>query len=321
MRKRRVWVRDIFSILSLFLRKEPGKIRAFILRLNTTSREGGQALLEYILLMVVIISILVGSVYQLNDAFRKFTESYFGSYLQCLLEAGELPRLGYEGDGICDSDFEEFSLANGRPPRQSSGANGVGGLGGDGTSGRNATVPRSSSSTGSGAEPSGAGSTTEGSPSASESVGSSVPGQSGEGSRFGRSSRVRSSSAGGRNNNTANNRKPKVPFNPQANTFNDLGSGATSGLRPRVVPIAQSGQDSSEAGESTGTVAAGSLVGSKSGREQKVPVAEKKPQVEEDVAPNFTFGKFLRYFIIICILVALALFIGGQVRSITKSMD
>ena len=65
-----------------------------------------------ILLVVMIIGI--GALYQFNKAFAKFAENYFGEYLACLLETGELPNLGASTGVNCDSEFEEFNLANGR---------------------------------------------------------------------------------------------------------------------------------------------------------------------------------------------------------------
>lgn len=80
----------------------------------------GQALIEYLLVLIVTVSLLGGAIYQLNDSFKKFLESYFGDYLSCLIEAGELPKLGGESEGICEDQFEAFSLANGRPPIEKS---------------------------------------------------------------------------------------------------------------------------------------------------------------------------------------------------------
>ncbi len=79
--------------------------------------EQGQAVLEYILVLIVVVSIVLGVLYQFNDAFRNFLQSYFGDYLTCLLETGELPALGGEGypnQGICSAGFKNFNVASGR---------------------------------------------------------------------------------------------------------------------------------------------------------------------------------------------------------------
>jgi hypothetical protein len=73
---------------------------------------------EYILVLVVVVGIALGVLYQLNTAFKKYVQSYFGDYVACLLETGELPSFG-GGDGAsaqtCSANFEPFSLKNGRP--------------------------------------------------------------------------------------------------------------------------------------------------------------------------------------------------------------
>jgi len=94
--------------------------------------ESGQAVLEYILILVVVVGIILGVMYQLDTAFKKYVQSYFGDYIACLLETGEMPSLG-AGDGanqeICSASFEPFSLKNGRPF-----SGGGGGGKGDGSS-------------------------------------------------------------------------------------------------------------------------------------------------------------------------------------------
>lgn len=84
------------------------------------SNQSGQGLVEYILVLFVIIAMIFGAIYQLNSAFERWAHSYFGDYLSCLLETGELPTIsGGGGDpGLCNQLYEPFSLANGRPFRE-----------------------------------------------------------------------------------------------------------------------------------------------------------------------------------------------------------
>lgn len=87
----------------------------------------GQAVVEYMLVLVVTIGIIMGVMYQFNSAFKKYVQSYFGEYVACLLETGEMPSLGGEGGAnaeACSSSFEPFSLANGRPMSPGAGGNG-----------------------------------------------------------------------------------------------------------------------------------------------------------------------------------------------------
>jgi hypothetical protein len=82
-------------------------------------KQKGQALTEYILLFTVSILLTGGLLYQFNDAFKNFVNAYFGEYLTCLIESGELPNLGWDGNGIddsCTAEFQPFNLATGRNP-------------------------------------------------------------------------------------------------------------------------------------------------------------------------------------------------------------
>ncbi|MEQ1879327.1 MAG: hypothetical protein ABL958_22010 [Bdellovibrionia bacterium] len=79
----------------------------------------GQAVTEYVLVLVMAILIFFaagGFLRQFNASFATFVRNYYGEYLQCLLETGELPKLGYEGaESGCDDEFQPFTLAEGRP--------------------------------------------------------------------------------------------------------------------------------------------------------------------------------------------------------------
>ena len=86
--------------------------------------QSGQAMLEYILVLFVVVSIALGIIYQFNDSFRSKLNTYFGDYLACLIETGELPSLGSDSgvsQGECDAGFDNFDPRSGRPLIASSG--------------------------------------------------------------------------------------------------------------------------------------------------------------------------------------------------------
>ncbi len=94
------------------------------LGLSHLGSQSGQAIMEYILVLVVVVGIALGVMYQLNTALKKYVQSYFGDYVACLLETGELPSLGGDTGAnaeSCASLYEPFSLQNGRPLIASSG--------------------------------------------------------------------------------------------------------------------------------------------------------------------------------------------------------
>lgn len=86
--------------------------------------QSGQAVLEYILVLFVVVSIALGIIYQFNDSFKSKLNTYFGDYLACLIETGELPSLGSDSgvsQGECDAGFDSFDPRSGRPLIASSG--------------------------------------------------------------------------------------------------------------------------------------------------------------------------------------------------------
>lgn len=101
---------------------------AFFTKPFNQASQKGQAVTEYLLILVIVTGIALGVIYQFSDAMKKYVNSYFGDYLACLLETGELPTLGgttgptAEG---CNASFEPFSLAKGRPLIEKDGADGA----------------------------------------------------------------------------------------------------------------------------------------------------------------------------------------------------
>lgn len=101
------------------------------------TNNSGQAVVEYVLLAVVVVSLIIGmgKVFTvIDDGFNK----YMGGYISCLMEYGELPSLGVQDADLkkhtantgkkCDAQFGAFSFAEGRPPT-GGGSNGQGGSG------------------------------------------------------------------------------------------------------------------------------------------------------------------------------------------------
>lgn len=105
------------------------------------SNNGGQAVVEYILLSVIIVSLIIG----MGKVFTALDEGfnqYLGGYIACLMEYGELPSLGVQAEELkkhtnntgkkCDAQFAAFTFTDGRPSTNSGGSNG--GSGGSGSS-------------------------------------------------------------------------------------------------------------------------------------------------------------------------------------------
>lgn len=81
------------------------------IKLNPTwSSQSGQGIVEYILLLVVIIALASALLYQFVPVLKNVVDYNIGSYLQCLLDQGELPGLGGDND-VQDCDFVPINTA------------------------------------------------------------------------------------------------------------------------------------------------------------------------------------------------------------------
>lgn len=274
----------------------------------------GQAVLEYLLMLFVVVSLGYGIVYQFNTAFRSFAENYFGAYLECLLEVGELPSLGSSQQSICESEFQPFSLAEGRPPKPSQNPQTVAsrensrdrekdGSGteplerGDGRPGLN---NKEKSSAGSGGGGGGSGDADF----ASRRGGTNSDSQSegGEGNESGlRPSRVpvfaNAGAGGGQGDDNDGNTQGRLRFIPT-----NSADGEENILARREIPA--DGESSS-----------GSAV-------RRVPAeSEKKAKDTKDLDAGLTIPDFLRYLIIAIIVIAIVVFMGGQVLQFSKSQQ
>ncbi len=82
----------------------------------------GATLIEYVLLLVLAVALVKLLSTAFSNPMGKFLNAYMGTYIQCLLEFGELPSLGGESTtgGECNARFQPATLANGRPPKSES---------------------------------------------------------------------------------------------------------------------------------------------------------------------------------------------------------
>lgn len=267
--------------------------------------QSGQALMEYILVMIVVVAIILGGLYQLSSAFQVWANSYFGEYLSCLLETGELPTLGSSvTTGECAQSFQQFSIANGRPLVNSNnpggeaqGGGGANSSGDDGQSGRRTTT--------------------------SSSV-ESGPGGVASSRRTGRSNRFRAGRSGAEKTGSNINRETRGG----GGAAGPIASGGGDG-RPKRIALGGSTDrygrrgktDKGEDEKRTKTKALEQVANEKVGPKlipinRKVASNEQAPEVDD-----FTFGSFLRYLVIAAIIIALLIFFGGQILQVSKSME
>jgi hypothetical protein len=290
------------------------------LSLRILKSRGGQATTEYILLMVLVVVMGLGALYRLNDAFRVFATNYFGSYLACLIETGELPM--QEG-GECENSYRPFSLADGRPKVTGDG----GASGGGGTD-----VPGGGNNSGSG-DDSGTGSDGDGldNDGTDDSADSGGGGGGGSPATFGdgfgdsvdgsgRSSSVGLSNADGKG---GDNGRPK--------TVSALTGGGieeqtiyddSAGGRQAYVPMSGlEREDQRRVNGQKGDVPVNEADMRGGGRTVAVSADEKKLKQAMETDTGLNLPDFLRWLIIAGIVIAIVFFMGGQFLQISKSQE
>ena len=283
--------------------------------------ERGQATIEYILVLVVAVALIGGVVWQLHDAFQQWGRNYFGNYIACLLETGELPSSGHNNSNkasICEQEFEDFSLAQGRPLIANTRGGTQRGLSSSSGASTGRTPPSSQK----------AKSSTR--PSSSQSVdGARGGGGSGRGFVASRSGRRNSSMPagrrGGKSEGEAGGSGLGASKGPQVQSW------GVGGVTTRVASQSRfdtargvSGGDlEGEAGERPGgqvqPLVSGTLP--KASQNKLIAVSKRpSPAPELDIEP-LGLGGWLRYLLIAAILIVVLLVLGGQALKLRKSLE
>ena len=284
------------------------------------SDQSGQGVLEYILILVIVVAIAFGVLYQFNGAFAKWAVSYFGSYLACLMETGELPGIGgSEGDrGECSQLYANFTFTKGIP-YQPPGSGGSGGSSGSsGSKGGSSTRPTQ------GSEGSGGQSRTSGRASYSKvGGGGRRAGNWGRNNSFGLDKKNdRSSGRGGM-------RGAEEGDLYTGSTVAGLPGGGLNGQRQKI-KSRQSGLVgglylSPEGEEKKKKTIVGKVKTKKNihkGRGERMKIARKIANKEQTVEEEeITLGNFLRLLIIAGIVIALFILLSGQALQISKSWE
>lgn len=266
--------------------------------MNLYRNEAGQAVIEYILVLIVVVAVILGGLRQFNEAFRDWADNYFGEYLSCLLETGELPALGGAA-GECNQVFEPFTLPNGRPPISTATA---GGTAETGSAGSNPSTSNYNDQN-----------ANSGSSSVVQVLQAPTSFQGGsQSTRFRASPNFGNQNAGG-DTGTAQ--------------ITDLGS--DGGGKVVRIPLkdtadgsrwARSSDDDDDKKEKLQV--AGVIKDGNSENTNKLMRIERKISATEDPKiEEFTFGKFLRILLIAAIIIAIVFFVGSQLLQVSKSLD
>ena len=252
-------------------------------------------MLEYLLTLIIAVAIIFGGLYQLNTAFKAWASAYFGDYLSCLLETGELPSIsGTGGDaGVCNRLFKPFTIADGRQIA----AVGKTGAGSAGVGNPVATSERRGGGGG------GGGGGYNGTPFAAGRTPTKSP-----------------------NNGEGGGRTKINPTNTGSTEISNYGTPYTGRSTPRPAERVRIEQrtlidDPRQVRERTAVPGSKGLGESSNSKMTKIRPSVRKLANDPDADQPFTFGDYLRYLIIAGIIIALLMFLGGQALQIGKSMD
>jgi hypothetical protein len=247
---------------------------------------------EYILVLVVVVGIALGVMYQLNTALKKYVQSYFGDYIACLLETGELPSLGGTSGAnaeSCASLYEPFSLQNGRPLIASSGGSGnADGGGSDSSSNRSSRGASGSRVTRSGS-----------SLNAERDRGGQVAA-----GKIGNKSKKEYQGYDGGEDASASYRANVQRGGPGSRIYTKLKNDAKEPVLNKKIDLS------------------GKLSGGRSGRKIAVDMDKFKPKaMVSDTSFGLSIGDYIRYLLILAIIVVIVIFFGGQLNQLRKSWD
>jgi hypothetical protein len=286
--------------------------------------ESGQAVLEYVLVLFVSVTLILGLLYQFNSAFKAYASNLFGNYIACLIETGELP-----GSQACASSFVEFDINNGNTivgPKTQFAAKGSGdSAGGKGAKGGAGGKGDGSDGSGGG----GGGATNEAvAGGAGTSVASTGGGSSGRGPTGMLFSSKKHTTAVG-----------SVGGDEEKSAY--AGFGSSGGMAATSRPVgtldryqrkksvalgytSSGGEEKKEDEKNRPKAAsAGKTEGSRALRPKKVAVdlnrAPAKAASSED--QEFSISGLIRILLIIAIIIIIIVFFGGQLMQISKAQE
>lgn len=262
----------------------------------------GQATVELVLLLVVVVAMVALFSTKIYKPFGNFTKSYMGEYLACLLDYGVLPKLGSEDD-VCSESFKNIEGVAGNNSSNNTNASGVnnqnnkrevGALDKDRAELRAARAGN----------------------------GVSAGGINFPGGRRSQGSQATDAVA-------VDEKKTEIETNSGKSKFSSSGVyGSNFGGQGKIIKTTDdsflSPNDKEKIKkEKSKTNKIGTVESEESlGKQKKLLLKppERKITNEEEDKP-WTFGKFIRYLVIIAILIAIVLFILGQAVQISKSWE
>ena len=264
----------------------------FATRLRSDS---GQALVEYILILVVVITLAIALMTRFSKPFAKWAQFYIGDYIECLLDQGELPALG-GSNAVTDCEPKSNFTEDG------GGKYGTKGAGGKGAGGASESNSKSKGSSAGRILRSDAGGKFK------ELRIGGMDGPSGD-------SKVSSAEAENRQQKSQEYFRGRSPIRIDG-AKGSRAFGFTGVLQGEVDKIKKREQKVQKV-----TSTLGDEYSSPGQKKFEFTVKERKPTEADLTGGDWSFGKLIRMLLIILIAIALVLFMGGQLMQISKSME
>jgi hypothetical protein len=275
------------------------------------TNDRGQAVIEYVLLLIISVSLVLMLVYQIFKPMQQFVQGFMGDYVACLLETGELPALGGDdtaaADKGCTSKFNNVA-------GNTSGSKGSGSSSsGSSNSSKDQNSSGSKNSSGSDSSSSGSNSTYAGS-------------SSRNGGRYVSNSRGARRGMDGR---SSDSQGKVVEIALEGGGAGGFFSKSTSagyaevGRKVASVPVTGLTEDEKKKLEKkAGAGNKATMVAGDGFTPAVKKMAVKKPEAKAALMKEdepLTIGNFIRYLFIAALIIALVIFLGGQALQFSKS--
>jgi hypothetical protein len=267
--------------------------------------QSGQGTVEFVLVLVVSVALVLAVSSRIYKPFGEFAQSYMSDYLGCLLDRGILPKLGSEEDECS----EALVLSQGNPLAPRSG--GAGGNQGGAPAAAKTNKSQNKDNQAS---------------SEQSEMSSSRSGRTG---RVGALSSSQRGSRGGDAVGPKDDKVIEIPVPLSASKYYKVVNvGSSSGVQGRVTRVeGLTGLVAAERERIKRRESKISKLGEvespeDQGRPKKLLLKppERKVATVENEEP-WSFGGLLRFAIIVLILIAIFVFLAGQVVQITKSWE
>jgi len=295
-----------------------------------TLNQNGQAVVEYVLLLVITVGLVLAAKKAFNSL-DQFMNSYIGDYTVCLMEYGELPSLGisesalkkHVGAANCDTKFAGFTFENGRPPTGGAGASSGGAKTGSAAGSKNAAANADKAD--------------RNSRDTDKKNGSSKKSGAGRGSSPYTRNQISRSNDLGTADGAANtgNKKVKVIEDEaddenarrgRGRGYGETKRARTSQLKYKTItgPEAEKIEKQSarlRRAPAKSVVATAPVTGNQFGPYKKIfsPPETKPTVIKQEDESNFAFGNILRWLIIGGMIIAIIVFFGGQIMNYSNS--